>query len=550
MELIKKITRNTKYALLSVAGSLFILFLILHLAIGRGLILGITNGSSMSLPTQVNATTNSNFTVPINLNPNGQNVVGADVQITFPTENLQLISASAGALPTTVTFVPSLAQAVATANDTGKLSFSMLTYDQANNKVTNAITGTTSQPIVNLTFNPRSAGVAGVNWLFSPNSSRDANVAIANSAQDALTLVTNMTVNISNPTPTTTPTPTPTQTPDQPQTFENQGFELGNTNSWSQTGATITESNPHSGKYSASINANNSKISKQINSLLKANVQYTFKTWVSVTKKGTSWGSPSFRLSKFEDLGSSDFGKNDTTNSINGWKELKVTKKFTASELSNPIYIGVKNFGFNGTVSVDDFSIVEESGTAPTPTTPVATPTPTPTPSATSVTQQLTVNATVGNQDGTAYTTSSTWVGVGQNISSSYTTLRFANVTIPANAKINSAKLELKSTSEQWINLSFNVKGDNSANSTAFSSSSLPSSRNLTSQEISYSKDEKWTSGSWIYLDDASTVVSAITSKSDWKSGNSISLIAKGAGQAYGRKYINGARITISYTTQ
>ena len=93
-------------------------------------------------------------------------------------------------------------------------------------------------------------------------------------------------------------------------------------------------------------------------------------------------------------MGSSDFGQALSVNKVDSnWQQIKVTKSFTSSELSSGVYLGIRNFGFDGESVVDDF-LVTESGTAsptPTPTpmitptpvvtvTPVITPTPTPMP--------------------------------------------------------------------------------------------------------------------------------------------------------------------------
>jgi hypothetical protein len=142
------------------------------------------------------------------------------------------------------------------------------------------------------------------------------------------------------------------------------------------------------------------------------------------------------------------------------------------------------------------------------------------------------------NQDGTAnLTTSGTiWLGTGQSTSASYTGLRFTGITIPRNAVITSAYLEVYSTQNQWITIGFQVYGDNTGNSSTFTMSTKPSQRSLTAQWGTYSANTQWLANQWYQIPSLAPVVQALINRSDWQSGNALTLILKGTSGQYGRK--------------
>lgn len=132
------------------------------------------------------------------------------------------------------------------------------------------------------------------------------------------------------------------------------------------------------------------------------------------------------------------------------------------------------------------------------------------------------------------------WVGNGKSTAASFAGIRFSGVNIPRGAVITSAKLSVYSTQNQWINVSVNIYGDNSGNSAQFSTSSKPSQRSLTSSLVSYSQNVRWNSNATYEMGDIRSIVQQIVSRSDWNSGNNISLVMKGTGGAYARKNISG----------
>ena len=176
-----------------------------------------------------------------------------------------------------------------------------------------------------------------------------------------------------------------------------------------------------------------------------------------------------------------------------------------------------------------------------TPTqTAAATMTATPASGAQNITKQVAAGTDDVNQDGTSnLTTSGTiWLGTGQSTSASYTGLRFTGITIPRNAVITSAYLEVYSTQNQWITIGFQVYGDNTGNSATFTMSTRPSQRSLTAQKVPYSANTQWLANQWYQITGLEPVIQALVNRSDWQSGNALTLILKGTSGQYGRKIV------------
>jgi len=144
------------------------------------------------------------------------------------------------------------------------------------------------------------------------------------------------------------------------------------------------------------------------------------------------------------------------------------------------------------------------------------------------------------NEDGSTLTLNSTtlWLGNGASKTSSFAAVRFTNVSIPKGASITSAKLNIYSTQNQWLRIRMSMAGELSPNSATFSSTSKPSQRTLTSQKINYNSNDSWSANSWYLLDEMAPVVQEIVNQSGWQTGNSLSIILKGSGNAWGRKFI------------
>jgi hypothetical protein len=168
------------------------------------------------------------------------------------------------------------------------------------------------------------------------------------------------------------------------------------------------------------------------------------------------------------------------------------------------------------------------------------------------VTETLVLYGSAVNEDGEEFTANPNefWVGAGGD--TSHAGIRFANVTIPRNAKINFAKLEGSPTTDSWIILNYDLFAENSDNSRPFTSASRPSKRRLLAKPISFADDTTWTVGNYYDLGAVNQFVQSIVSRRGWKSGNALSFIARG-NSPWSRKFLvnSGAlapRLTINYT--
>lgn len=544
---------------------------------------GMAGGSSgtLALPAQMSATVNQPFTVSVTLNAPAANVDGVDVRLLFDPSLLRLSQIDPIAATTTAlaTFVPlntsntfDASGVVASANQTGLVRFSALSFNAKTSAFNVPQVSSSSVILANLTFVPLKTGSGTVSFDFDstkPQLTTDSNIILDGAAYtDSLVGVTNMAVVSSAPLVTSTPAPLPSPTPVllTNSAIVNPGLETGNLAGWTASKAAISlvASDVHSGAAAAVLTGNSAKLSQNIAAKLTPGVAYTFSVWTNVKTLGTSWGFPTFRLSKYSDLGSADFGESKAANSTSaGWQQIKITRTFTASDLSGSVYLGLINFGFSGVESVDDFSLASGAVNSITPTiavvtatppplpTPTLKPTPTPLPTAaptpTSAAKSLTLTGDISNQDGTIFTTSPDWIGTGGTAASSYTALRFTGVALPPGANITSATLSVLSSSLQWLTLTYNLAAENSANSQPFSSSSLPSGRTLTSASLTHSDDVQWQASTWYNLENVAPLIQAVVSRPDWQSGNSVSLIAVGTGNVWGRKLISGAKLTINY---
>ena len=164
------------------------------------------------------------------------------------------------------------------------------------------------------------------------------------------------------------------------------------------------------------------------------------------------------------------------------------------------------------------------------------------------------------NEDGSSYVPSfaAVWFGNAGSTTASYTGLRFANINIPQGATILSARLEVYSASQpQWIAISFQYAGEASDNSAPFSAGSKPSQRPLTAARVNHSSSVNWNANTWYQLDDIRVIVQEIINRPGWQSGNSLSIILRGTGTAYGRKFVRAfeggatgaVRLIITYHT-
>jgi len=156
-----------------------------------------------------------------------------------------------------------------------------------------------------------------------------------------------------------------------------------------------------------------------------------------------------------------------------------------------------------------------------------------------SLTAQVAALSDDANQDGSNVSIGAPtlWVGNAASPSSSYTGLRFTNLAIPRGTSISSAQLQVYSSQLQWQNIVVTVAGEASGNSQTFTLGDPPAARALTAHSVANSSNSQWQASTWYSVAEIAPVVQEIVNRADWQSGNSLSLIVRGAGSAWGRKY-------------
>jgi hypothetical protein len=142
------------------------------------------------------------------------------------------------------------------------------------------------------------------------------------------------------------------------------------------------------------------------------------------------------------------------------------------------------------------------------------------------------------NEDGTTFDASggTVWVGNASVNTASYTGLRFTGVSIPRNATITSARLEVNAAATQWIGLGFEIGIEAASTSAPFGTAARPSQRTLLTPRVQHSSDGQWIAGTWYQLDQIAPIVQALVTRSDWNAGNALALVLRGTGNAWARK--------------
>ena len=130
------------------------------------------------------------------------------------------------------------------------------------------------------------------------------------------------------------------------------------------------------------------------------------------------------------------------------------------------------------------------------------------------------------------------WIGNGTSKTNSVAGMRFVNVPIPANAIITSARLETHSSSTLRERMSFQFGIEAVVNSAAFSAASLPSQRPLLGPKVNHSSNTQWLANAWYQLDDIAPILQAAITQPGWQTGNALSLLLRGTGQALNRKFV------------
>ncbi|MGE0125482.1 MAG: Calx-beta domain-containing protein [Vicinamibacterales bacterium] len=161
------------------------------------------------------------------------------------------------------------------------------------------------------------------------------------------------------------------------------------------------------------------------------------------------------------------------------------------------------------------------------------------------------------NEEGASFSPDGAlWVGNGSSAAASYLGLRFTGVSIPAGATVTAARLELTAAATQWNSVAFEIAAEAAGHSAAFSAASRPSQRTLLVPRVVHASDAQWIAGTRYALDDITSVVQAAVSQPAWASGQALSVIIRGTGGAWARKFISSVeggaavapRLVVTYT--
>lgn len=125
---------------------------------------------------------------------------------------------------------------------------------------------------------------------------------------------------------------------------------------------------------------------------------------------------------------------------------------------------------------------------------------------------------------------------VGTSATTHVIGLRFRNVTVPRGADIESAVVSVQVAQDSSAKAGVVMYGDASGNSDLFRASK-PAARPATKSTYDLVFNAEWTKGGWKALK-ADSIVKELVARSDWQSGNSMSILLKGNGTAGIYRYI------------
>jgi len=169
--------------------------------------------ASLSLPSSQTITVNQEFSVPVMLNTDGVEIIGADVVLNFDKNYLELTNVSTGPNSPFGTHLPvdsngnfAASTVKNNANSTGKIEIGAVAFNWASEQVTSGFNGVlgVNNPLFTLTFKAKNTGQTSIGFGFSSGSTIDSNLVRINDdqVQDILSQVTNLSLNITSTTNT------------------------------------------------------------------------------------------------------------------------------------------------------------------------------------------------------------------------------------------------------------------------------------------------------------------------------------------------------------
>jgi LPXTG-motif cell wall-anchored protein len=122
-------------------------------------------------PASANETTGQNFTVTMGVDSGTEMVIGIDIQGTFDASKLEMVSIDKGSVPDDgYQFTYTSGQAIIH-NDTGQFE---VTLPSANSSVYTGVVA--KHELLKITFRPKAAGVATLNYVCAAGSIADTNI--------------------------------------------------------------------------------------------------------------------------------------------------------------------------------------------------------------------------------------------------------------------------------------------------------------------------------------------------------------------------------------
>lgn len=204
----------------------------------------------------------------------------------------------------------------------------------------------------------------------------------------------------------------------------------------------------------------------------------------------------------------------------------------------------------------NDDEILQNAGIIAAPTSP---PPPTQ-PQTITLTKQVSSSTDDTYQKGTNNFLTSSSIQIGGN-TSYYAGMRFNQISIPKGAQIQNAYIDVYNLTNTSSSIAIQYYAENRATSSTFSNTNNPSTRPGTVAKATLTTSTNWPSRTWQRLGSLTSSVQEVINRSDWISGNSMSIIIRGntsstssrSASSYNGSTTNAPKLTIQYimpTTQ